>query len=311
MKKTLALFAMGALTLLSALASAETYAVIIGINDYPEPLDRNGNPLKDEDGNLVSDDLFGCVNDAKFYRDTLVKHFGVKESNIRLILDSQATEANFIAAVKWLLQNAKAGDKVFFSYSGHGTQAKFDDQPGEQDDLTEAICLVDTLVTDDFFSELAKMLQDAGANSTYVFDSCHSGGMSRDIDQEGRIERRKYVPFANLSAKQKSNHFTMKERGDLKSAVRMPRAVNKGSYAFLFAGKEDQPTSDLQFKDNSPAHGAFTYIMKLCMDIDPTASVEELVETVKQLLEKNKFKQVPNAEYSDPQRPTKPLVIGS
>lgn len=49
---------------LAALSFAETYALMIGINDYPEPTDARGQPLRDANGNLVSEDLHGCVNDV-------------------------------------------------------------------------------------------------------------------------------------------------------------------------------------------------------------------------------------------------------
>jgi hypothetical protein len=297
-----------ALTLVSAVASAETYAVIVGINDYPEPVDANGNPLKDDEGNVLSDDLFGCVNDSKFWQEMLSKHYGVKTENIHMLLDKQATEANFIKEVRWLIASAKPGDRVFFSYSGHGAQVELDDQPEESDGLTEVICLQDILIPDNLFGDLAKAFREGGVDATFAFDSCFSGGIDRDADTNRWKARKKWVPKNRLNAKQRSNHLTAIEQAELSMSIKASRGANKGSYAFLMAGQEDQPTSDLQFKNDTPAQGAFTFIVKAILEDAPTTSIEELIDTVKGLLKEYKFEQVPKAEYSDASRPTKPVI---
>ncbi len=309
MKKTFATLFVAALTLLSAVASAETYALIVGINDYAEPVDAAGNPMKDDEGNVISDDLKGCVNDSNFWKDMLVKNFGVKSENIHMLLDKQATEANFIKEIKWLVNTAKPGDRIFFSYSGHGSQIELDDQPQEKDGLTEVICLQDILIPDDFFADLAKTMRDAGVDATYAFDSCFSGGISRDVTKKGRILRNKWVPTARLNAKQKSNHLTEIEEAELLMAVSIKRSAQKGSYAFLLAGQEDQPTSDLEFLDGTtPSQGAFTFIVRAIMEENPKVTIEELIDEVKALLKEYEFEQVPKAEYSDSTRPSKPVI---
>ena len=295
--------------MLAATASADTYAVIIGINDYQEPLDEDGNPIKDDEGNIVSNDLFGCVNDAKFWRDLLKSSFGVKESNIHMLLDSAATEANFVKELQWLVATAKPGDRVFFSYSGHGAQLELDDQPEETDGMTEVICLVDSLVPDNFFGGFAKDLKDAGLDATFAFDSCYSGGISRDTVKRGRLMRNRWVPTAQLSAKQRANHLDGIEEAQIKMAVTMKRANNAGSYAFLLASGEDQTSSDVQFLDGkTPAQGAFTFMVKDALGAKPTISLEELLEEVKKGLKDWEFEQNPKAEYSDAKRPAKPLI---
>jgi len=309
MKKTLLCFLLAATALLSAVASAETYAVIIGINDYPEPLDRNGNPLKDEDGNLISDDLMGCVNDSIFWKDLLIKSYGVKGQNIRMLLDKQATEANFIKEMRWLISMAKPGDRIFFSYSGHGAQVELADQPEEADGLTEVICLQDSLIPDNFFGEVAKNFRDAGIDATFSFDSCFSGGISRDVVMNGRILRNKAVPATRLNAKQKANHLTAIEGAGLTMAIATTRAIKSGSYAFLMASAEDQTSADVQFlNDKYPPQGAFTFIVKAILTDEPTISIEALIEEVKSALKASKFDQIPNAEYSDSKRPAKPVI---
>lgn len=308
MKKTFATLTVAALTMLSAFASAETYAVIIGINDYPEPLDADGNRIKDENGEYKSDDLDGCVNDAKFWRDLLKASFGVKESNIHMLLDGAATEANFLKEIQWLAANIKPGDRVFFSYSGHGSQYALPDQPEEADGLTEVICLIDTVVSDNFFAGFAKDLKDLGVDATLEFDSCHSGGIDRDVSTKKWVSRNKWVPANRLNAKQRSNHVDAIEEAQIKMAFRTTRAASPGSYVFVMASQEDQPSSDLEFLDDTPPQGAFTFMVKIALESNPHLSIKDLIEKAKQLLIDNDFKQRPKAEYSDSKRPAKPLI---
>ena len=312
MKKSIASLLVAALALASAVASAETYAVIIGINDYPEPLDADGNPLKDDEGNLVSDDLKGCVNDAKFWQSMLTKNFGVKESNIHMLLDGAANKANFIREMEWLTEVLKPGDKLFFSYSGHGSQLEMSDQPEEEDGLTEVICLVDTLVADNYFASLAKEFRDLGVDATYEFDSCHSGGMDRDVTKKKRLARTKALPKVRLSARQRNNRLTAIEEAQILMKVSSARGQRKGTYAFIFAAQEDQTSSDVEFLGEGapPPQGAFTYMAKRELERSPSLTLEQLIDKVKVGLKDWEYEQIPKAEYSDSGRPTKPLIIG-
>ena len=125
---------------LAALSFAETYALMIGINDYPEPTDSRGQPLRDENGNVVSEDLFGCVNDVTAMGDVLKSGFKVKPDNIRVLTNAQANESGFVEGMRWLLRNAKPGDQVVFMYSGHGAQIQ---DATEADGKQEVLVLAD------------------------------------------------------------------------------------------------------------------------------------------------------------------------
>jgi hypothetical protein len=73
---------------------------------------------------------------------------------------------------------AKAGDCLFFHFSGHGSQQ--DDRTGlEEDGYNETIVPLDYqtngMITDDeLFDLIAKPLPE-GVHLTTIFDSCHSG----------------------------------------------------------------------------------------------------------------------------------------
>lgn len=45
-------------------------------------------------------------------------------------VDKQPTRANILKAMKWLVQDAKPGDRFFFHYSGHGSQLPIHGEAG-------------------------------------------------------------------------------------------------------------------------------------------------------------------------------------
>lgn len=78
------------------------YALIIGIDKYS--------------GSWAS--LKNAVNDAKTIETTLKSKY--KFHQFKTLYNEQATRANIIAAMEWLVANVKPEDNVFIYYSGHG-----------------------------------------------------------------------------------------------------------------------------------------------------------------------------------------------
>ena len=138
-------------------------ALCVGINDYP----HGGN------------DLNGCVNDAKSWADLLKNHYDFAPSDVKLLIDAQATKAAIIAGLKTLLTGAKAGDVLVFTNSSHGTYRA--DTSGDEERYDEAICpydCSDNLLLDDELRELfANLPKDV--QLAVISDSCHSGTVTR------------------------------------------------------------------------------------------------------------------------------------
>ena len=135
-------------------------ALIVGINKYPGAA------------------LQGCVNDALGMEAMVKDHFGF--TNIRLLLDEQATTANIKDGLTWLVQGAQPGDVLLFHYSGHGSQIRdTSNLENEPDGLDEIICPIDLdwntkIITDDYLKWAFDQVP-AGVNLTVVLDCCHSG----------------------------------------------------------------------------------------------------------------------------------------
>lgn len=317
MKTFLKLCAALSAAIFATFALADTYALNIGISDYPDLVDENGDPYLDENGEPITNDLNGAANDARFYKKLLMEKYGVPEENIRMLLDKDATGANFVAALKWLVESSKPGDTVFISFSGHGTQVPVDDEPEEEDGLAEMLVLYDTTVRDDFIGELNELLVDSGRNTVFVMDSCYSGGISRDAGSgelfgaKVRGTRDRWTDGERLLKAKSYRMFTKEEEAALLNSVRKPRSIEKGSYLFVMAGQENQATIDASFVDDvPPAQGIFSFVLIIILMEDPSLSIEEAIELVKSVLVEAEFEQVPKIEASDADRVTKPLLGG-
>lgn len=283
---------------------ADTYALCIGINDYPT--------AKDENGKDVDNDLNGCVNDARSMHDLLVSKFGVDDSHIKVLLDGQATADGFVAGMKWLLDSAKAGDQVVFSYSGHG--ARLEDKDAETGYESVIVLADEQLVPGKLFQTISRRLADSGVNSTYIFDSCFSGGMSRPAMDEMKIK------VKSLGDLHKGQIVEQVKKKDFVVAKKRGADDAKGQYAFLFAGRDDQPTIDITLQD-TPAHGLFTMLFLGAMEDNAKIAVKDLFGTLNSILEEiNKtlkekkpdsegFDQKPGFDASSETRAAEPIVI--
>lgn len=127
--------------------------------------------------------LSGCHNDSRKFRDMLVKYFGYKSKNVRLVLDSKfncikPTKAVILETLRGLVKQTKDGDTLFVHYSGHGTRTR-DSDGDEEDHRDEAWYACDkNLVTDDELYEVLVRKFPKGAKLRVVSDSCHSGTMA-------------------------------------------------------------------------------------------------------------------------------------
>ena len=98
--------------------TSNTYAVVVGISDYQDP----GIP-----------DLRFADKDAEAFAAFLSSKAGgsLDQDHLKLLLNKQASMAQFANALDWLMESAKEGDKVIIYFSGHGdVEKKTLTQPG-------------------------------------------------------------------------------------------------------------------------------------------------------------------------------------
>ena len=147
-------------------------ALLIGIDTY-----QSVSPLR------------GPANDAEDMADFLVENAGFQRSDLRILLNGEATRDNILAAVEsWLIQGTRPDDDAVLYFSGHGFQQP-DVDGDEADGLDETLVPVDArvdeggvargMITDDEIAQLLDRLADR--RLVVLVDACHSGTSTRSV----------------------------------------------------------------------------------------------------------------------------------
>ncbi len=216
----------------------------IGINDYP------GTDM----------DLQGCVNDAKDWAAVLEG----RGFEVRQLLDKQATKAGLVAGLRRLIGDARAGDVVVVTFSGHGTYAPDAKGGDEADGYDEGLCPHDVktagpLIDDEIHALFAAC--PAGAHLVLISDSCHSGTVTRDAGdglRDPQLPVPRFMPIANWRGAAPEDFDARRVRGRV-----LKKALRAGEADLLLAGCEEGPkhfSYDTQF-DGRPV-GAFSYFAR-------------------------------------------------
>ena len=223
------------------------YLLCVGINAYPNA------PLR------------GCVNDAMNWMSLLGEN-GYAGS---MLLDESATKQNIMEELDGIVHRARFGDRIMFTYSGHGTWMP-DMSGDEPDGRDEALCPIDydawgngaNLIVDDELEKLFS-LRRFGVRVTIVSDSCHSGSVSRLVGPHMVLvrnsansmawwERRpRFIPpgtFLEDDALQRARTV------DRRESATMPR---NSTGTVLLSGCDDEEYSYDAFIDGVP-QGAFS-----------------------------------------------------
>jgi hypothetical protein len=150
---------------------ARVFALVIGIDAY-----------KNFRG------LHGAVADARDIEGSLRRH-GVTE--ITTLIDEAVTRATVTAAMDHLINQVRSGDLVIITFAGHGSQVPALVRTPENGGMEELFILTDFaeegpglqehLFDREIFVWLSQ-LDAKGAAVIFLADSCHGGGMSKEID---------------------------------------------------------------------------------------------------------------------------------
>ncbi|MBV1879542.1 MAG: caspase family protein [Pseudomonadales bacterium] len=167
----------------------DKYAVLIGVSKYPS-LDQRFQ-------------LIGPRNDALLLHQVLQQQ-GFPADNIQLLTEDHPlakppTRQNILTSLDQVLDNAKQGDFVYLHFSGHGSQQPARAHDNEIDGLDEIFLPADTknwnnqiksvenALLDDDIATYLDQFTNQGVFVWLVFDSCHSGTMTRSHWQSRKI----------------------------------------------------------------------------------------------------------------------------
>jgi len=237
-------------------AAAGKYALLVGINEYP-----NLPPEKQ---------LKGCVNDTEFVARVLEHQFGFPGANIRRITNGASTASGIEQAFReHLVAGTKPGDLALFYYSGHGTQTP-DTDGDESDKKDEALVPHDVRVGESKFENL--LLDDklgmlaaevADRNMVFILDCCHSGSGIRSL-----LSNARYVSFQELKAREDYNQLLRQRRPSVARArsmswsqygdVKGPPGASSGILLAACRPEETAQEFPVQIENTERCHGIFT-----------------------------------------------------
>ena len=230
----------------ASVKKASRRALCVGINDYPY------------DGS----DLNGCVNDARVWAELLIGKYGFAATDVKMLLDQEATKKNVMAALEDLLAGAQAGDTIVFTNSSHGSYVY--DTDGDEEKFDEILCpydIEDNQITDDTLRELIGDVKD-GVNLTVILDNCHSGTATRAIvadiipGMKTPDDRRvRFLSPALRGMKVAANPYSAQIKSRARQKTKYPESKMR---EVLIAGCTDKQYSYDAYFDGT-YHGAMTY----------------------------------------------------
>jgi len=161
-------------TPIQAPSGGQVRALVVGIDDYQ-----------------FEKRLKGAVADARDLEGAL-RRAGVASSDLTVLIDAEATRPAVVAAMARLIDQTRANDLVLVSFAGHGTQRPESVRGSKPDGLDEAFVLHDfdrrstrrnpDLVIGPELRHWLGLLEAKGADVVFLADTCHGGGLTREVD---------------------------------------------------------------------------------------------------------------------------------
>ena len=157
------------------------YALLVGIDEYPNPRDR----------------LEGFVKDITAVKEYLEQQLASDsyQLQIRTLFNRNATRQNIIDGFQGHLSQATSNDVVLFYYSGHGSQEDNIPKqfwPLEPDRKNETLYCYDSSLPGHWHladKELGPLIAEVAAKNPHIcviLDCCHSGSGTKDPGEEVR-----------------------------------------------------------------------------------------------------------------------------
>lgn len=267
----------------------------------------------------TSNELGGCINDARNEMRVLTQVFGFEPKDILLLTEDQndasknPTCANIRKGMKWLTSGASAGDLLFFAYSGHGSQMPTTSS-SEEDGQDECICPLDcmdapwpkNIILDNELNEVFLESLPNGVKCLCVFDCCHSGSMedlscTRELFPEAcsgakglaRDASSRYLaPPAAVEKDLKAVAHARQGTGAKARVLRSQAPKGRDKQLWVISGCQDNQTS-ADATIGGVRQGALTWgLVKALSDHKFTISYDDLLQAVRANL-RSGYEQVP------------------
>lgn len=252
-----------------ALASSQ-YALLVGVSEYPG--------LPDEQ------QLYGPGNDIDLL-ERLLRERGFDQKNINVLTNkrgeaAQPTRKAILVALHTLTGILQRDDFVYLHFSGHGSQQpEAKGQLNHETDGLDEIFLptdigqwdddgaqVENAITDNEMNLAITAMRNKGAFVWAVFDSCHSGTMTRGNPQPG-VRYRKVSPKQLGIPEERVKAAAVRQRGkadELQLEQELGEDEKAGGYIGFFASQTTETTPEIALPrgdERRKPYGLFSYTL--------------------------------------------------
>ncbi len=238
------------------MVAATNRALIIGIGDYPE---------KETGWKKIHGD-----NDVKLLKPAFAK---AGFTDIKTLVNSEATKLAIVREIKALAQRCKPGDKVYIHFSGHGQPVK-DYNGDEEDFIDESFIPYDAynnyvkgkywgqnhLIDDEYYPMLNDIKKKIGTDGLVFvsFDACFSRGMERGQEEETDNE------FTRGS----NDVFIVYDNNDYLKKMPKPGTFSKGATLIIVSACHEMERN-YEFKaTNGKVFGSLSYYIYKLLEKD-------------------------------------------
>lgn len=270
----------------------ENHAILIGANQYQNLAERWW--------------LKGPANDVQLVAEYLTTDAPVPfaPENVTVLTDGvDGYEDPTLEAIRTafaeLTERAQPGDFVYLHFSGHGTQAPAKDPDSELDGLDELFLPVDigawsnqvgeveNALVDDEIGVMIDALRAKGADVWAVFDSCHSGTVTRGLEvEDDDVRTRQLSPEALGMDPETMEDVVSRSIGDPRDGVEAPfdaTAGEDGSFVAFFAAQTNEVTPEKNLPKGQPdrkPQGVFTFTLMQVLAEYPGATYSQIGQEV-------------------------------
>ena len=274
----------GLLTGSAVCLAQERYAVLVGVGQYPH--------LKD------SLQLRGPSNDVRLFRDYLLRVEGFQEDHIVWLSDNTPTRpqrANILAALDDLEARVEEGDFVLLYFAGHGARQPAGEGATEELDgydeiflardvkgWNKAIGSVENAIVDDEIGAFIQAYRLRGVDVWLIFDSCHSGTMTRGVGDD-EVRTRKVSDDELGLPTAPSTPATEPQTSAFADAPDAPSEVQQGMLIAFSAAHTSEEAPELplpKLSEQAEQRGLLTHSLYTVLSRYPGVSYRQLAQLV-------------------------------
>jgi hypothetical protein len=248
----------------------EVRAMVIGIDDY-----QHVRKLK------------GATADARDI-DSSLRTMGVRD--VTALINERAERSNVLREISALVERTRANDIVFLSIAGHGAQEP-ERIKGSQPDGMEDVFLLPGFeatpsgstqrILGSEFNHFIRQFELRGAKVIFIADTCHGGGMVRDIDPRAEEMSFRQVPTYTLLVDELK---PVSDQSDPRSELDLDRT------AFLAAVDRNTKAPEVRVPGIDGLRGALSYAVARAIegnadaDHDGKVTMKEFFANIRQVV---------------------------